>query len=412
MTSIAFFTLDMTMNGASKALIDILNHLDYDKVSVDVYVCAFGGELDNEFPGQVNVIPVPRYPSDPVGLIGCAAKHPIHFIRSLRQKKGLASEKKHINCEATSFRMPIIDKKYDAAIAFRHYNLDTMYVINNMKAKKKYFWVHGEANLTPDEQELLGKYYKKYDGVFPVSKTAENRLCAYFPWLREKSVILNNITDADKLKRLADEGNGFDDNCQGLRILSIGRLSPEKGFIMAAEACKILSDKGYDFRWYIAGDGIERAKIEKYISQNGISDKLILLGTVMNPYRMLRECDIYVSCSLSETFSLTVMEAKTFERPILSTDIPAIRERVIAGETALLADTTPDSLAEGLAKLLDDECLRKRISYNQSLEEHSDFSMITLFMNKISPERNNERNTPAIGFNKQTPSRKDPRKPQ
>ena len=383
MTSIAFFTLDMTMNGASKALIDILNHLDYNKVSVDVYVCSFGGELDNEIPSQVNVIPVPRYPSDPVGLIRCAAKHPVHFFRSIRQKKRLASEKKHINCEATSFRMPIIDKKYDVAIAFRHYNLDTMYVINNMKAAKKYFWVHGEANLTPDEQKTLGKYYKKYDGVFPVSKTAENRLCAYFPWLREKSVVLNNITDADKLKRLADEGHGFDDNYQGLRVFSIGRLSPEKGFIMATEACKILSDKGYDFRWYIAGDGIERAKIEKYISQNGISDKLILLGTVMNPYRMLRECDIYVSCSYTEAYPLSIMEAQTFDRPIIVTDIPSARQQLIDNKTAIFSDTFSDKLSEKLAYLLDNQETREYLSHNLSEIEHNNVSMIDTFMKAI-----------------------------
>lgn len=93
MTSIAFFTLDMTMNGASKALIDILNHLDYDKVSVDVYVCAFGGELDNEFPGQVNVIPVPRYPSDPVGLTD--VQQSTQFISSdlFGRKRGLLQRK-------------------------------------------------------------------------------------------------------------------------------------------------------------------------------------------------------------------------------------------------------------------------------------------------------------------------------
>lgn len=384
MTSIAIFTLDMTMNGASKALIDILNHLDYSKVSVDVYICCLGGELDGDIPDDVNIIPVPHYPSDTAGLLKCALKHPVHFARSLCQKSRLASEKKHIICEATSFRLPIVDKEYNVAISFRHYNVDTMYVINNMKAKKKYFWVHGEASFTPEEQKLLEKYYRQYNGVFPVSKAAEDRLCSYFPWLRERSVILNNITDADKLNRLAEEGSGFTDKYQGTRVFTIGRLSPEKGFLMAAEACKILSDRGYGFRWYVAGDGKERPKIEKYLSENHLENRFILLGTIINPYKMLRDCDIYVSCSFSETFSLTVMEAKTFERPIVTTDLPAIRERVTEGKTAVFTDITAVSLADGIAELLDNKQLRQTMSGNLSKEEHNDFSMIERFMKIIN----------------------------
>ena len=384
MLNIAIYTLDMSMNGASKALLDMLNHLDYSEVQVDIYIGVLGGEFDNDFPSQVNIIHAPKYPKNLLKLFQCVLNHPVHFLKSLFQINRLTpNNPKHIYFEATSLRMPIIPKKYDIGIAFRHFNVDTFYIINNIRAKKKYFWVHGEAVFTEEEQKVLGKYYKKYDGVFPVSETAKNCLLSYFPNLKDKCTVLNNITDADKLKRLAKLGNGFQDSFNGLRILSLGRLSSEKGFIMAAEAAKILADKGYNFRWYIIGDGPEYKKIEKYIFDNSISDKMILLGKQMNPYAMLKNCDIFVSCSYTEAYPLTIMEAKTFERPILTTDIPAAHEQLIEQKNAIFSKTDSISIAKGLEKLLIDSSLRKEFTYNLSLEDHNDFKMIKILMAEL-----------------------------
>lgn len=383
MKKVAIFTLDMTLNGASKALIEMLEHIDYSKVQIDVYVAIPIGEFMDKFPKEVNVICAPHFSKKEI--IKHLFRHPIHLARAVLQKYRLrVGAAKIVECEAVSKRMPIVDTPYDVAISYRHYNVDTFYVINNLHAKKKCFWIHGEITyLTQAEQKILSKYYSKYDRIFPVSQTAKEAFLKFFPNYKDKCRVAYNVIDTSKMYKLADLAVEPEIDHSVPAIVSIGRIAPEKGYTLVVEACSLLKQRNHKFKWYIIGDGKDRTKIEDLVQQYNLSDMLLLKGALTNPYRYLKECDIYVQTSLSESYCLTLSEARAFRKPIVTTDIPAAREQLVPEKNALFADCTAQSLANQIERLLVNPDLCAKFTNHLSLEDPSNMEVIDIFMEEI-----------------------------
>jgi len=146
----------------------------------------------------------------------------------------------------------------------------------------------------------------------------------------------------------------IDVEMKGLNILTVGRLSTEKGQQMIPATVRLLLDAGYDVHWYLVGDGPLRETIEAEIEKYNVQDHVILLGTQMNPYPYIKNCDIYVQPSFSEGYCTTTMEAKILHKPIVTTDAPGMREQFVSGENGLIVDAmTPQALFEGIRTLLD-----------------------------------------------------------
>lgn len=371
---VAFFTLDMTMNGATKTLISLLQNLDYSKYDVDVYLGVRNGEYIDDFPKEVNIIDAPTYSNNLPELFMSALKHPIHMLTALMQSRYLKpGNKKIIECEAVSKRMPIVDKQYDVAISYRHYNIDTFYVINNLKANKKYFWIHGEVKLQEDEVKKLQGYYHKYDRIFPVSKTAAQSLCDYFPECSSKIEIAYSRVNEIEIREEAEKGSTFPDMgmYNGVRIFSIGRLSKEKGFALTIDACALLKKSGYDFRLYILGDGPEKESLKKMISDYSLENECILLGASKNPYGYLKDCDIYVQSSYSESYCLAVHEARVLHKPIVATSIPAFREQLLDNHTGLICELNAQDLSNKLKYLIESAEKRTEMSHNLSMQTNT-----------------------------------------
>jgi glycosyltransferase involved in cell wall biosynthesis len=70
-------------------------------------------------------------------------------------------------------------------------------------------------------------------------------------------------------------------------ICSVGRLSSEKGFDLAARAAAVLKRKGINFFWCIVGEGNERKKLQEIIKNNGLESNFVLLGVIKNSIRWI-----------------------------------------------------------------------------------------------------------------------------
>ena len=112
-----------------------------------------------------------------------------------------------------------------------------------------------------------------------------------------------------------------------------------------------------------------RETVESEIQKNDVAEHVILLGTQMNPYPYIKNCDIYVQTSFSEGWCLTVQEARILQKPIVTTPLPVMHEQIISGENGLTAEAvTPEALFEGIRTLLDHPELREKFVENLSHE--------------------------------------------
>ena len=123
----------------------------------------------------------------------------------------------------------------------------------------------------------------------------------------------------------------------------------------------MLKKKGLDFVWYFVGEGSERGRIEELIRSNVLEEQVKLVGMTPNPYPYMAMADVYVQTSSFEGFGLTLNEARILNKPVVSTNFPVVYNQIRDGENGLIAEMTPESVAEKILMLVNDEALRNRI---------------------------------------------------
>ena len=203
---------------------------------------------------------------------------------------------------------------------------------------------------------------KYYSHIFCVSNSIKIHVEEYCKIKCHHASVIHNLLNIDEI--LAKAQNEITPLAQRY-ILTVGRLSPEKGQQMIPETTRMLVDAGYDIHWYLVGDGPLREEVEREIEKHGVSDRVILMGTQSNPYPYIKNCDIYVQPSFSEGYCTTTMEAKILQKPIVTTDAPGMREQFVSGVNGLIVDAmTPEALFDGIKTLIDHPEMREKFVEN------------------------------------------------
>ena len=165
----------------------------------------------------------------------------------------------------------------------------------------------------------------------------KDKLMNILPNFKDKIDKLLNIMSPELVVKMADEGSGFEDDFNGIRILTVGRLSKEKGQDLTITVLAKLKEEGYNVRWYCIGDGSARKEYEKLIKEYNVENDYILLGATPNPYPFMKECDLYVQSSRHEGYCITLAEARCFDNPIISTNFTGASEQIAHDQTGLIS---------------------------------------------------------------------------
>lgn len=138
-----------------------------------------------------------------------------------------------------------------------------------------------------------------------------------------------------------------------LRILSVGRLVPQKGYedvlVAFAETVRKLRKEA---ELFILGEGPERAKLQALMVKLRVDEHVRLVGTVGNPYAWMNTADLFVMPSRWEPFGIVLVEAMALGLPVISTATDGARDIVESGIDGLLVPIgEPDSLAQAILHL-------------------------------------------------------------
>lgn len=148
-----------------------------------------------------------------------------------------------------------------------------------------------------------------------------------------------------------------------VRALCLARLSPEKGIDLLLEAFALAAGRGGAIRLDIAGDGPERANLERLSHDLGIDARVRFLGYQPNSAELLTAADLLIHTPRYEGFGLVVAEAMAASLPVVVTPAAGgIRDMVLDGVTGVVAsDFAPASIAEALLSLANDPTARTRM---------------------------------------------------
>ncbi len=148
-------------------------------------------------------------------------------------------------------------------------------------------------------------------------------------------------------------------------ILSIGRLTDQKGHITLIRAIPHVLEKFPAAITVLVGDGEVRPVLEETVQQLGIAPSVRFTGTRTDVSDLLAATDIFVLPSISEGMPNALLEAMGLGVPSIASDLGAMEGIVTQGETGLLVPPADaPALAESIIQLLSDGFLRSRLAQN------------------------------------------------
>jgi glycosyltransferase involved in cell wall biosynthesis len=150
-----------------------------------------------------------------------------------------------------------------------------------------------------------------------------------------------------------------------LRVLSVGRLDPEKNPLLLVEIAELLRSRDPRSTLAIAGDGPLQAALERRIAERGLGDAVELLGYVPNGPELwaeYRRSHAFLHVSLTEGLPQVLFEAQGAGLPVVATDVGGVSAAVGRGESALLVPPEDaGAAADALTRLAADEPERRRL---------------------------------------------------
>ena len=228
-----------------------------------------------------------------------------------------------------------------------------------------------EVLLAKKTQVLIAMGNQVKNDLLKVGVGSESKFRVFFPGLKPANI--QSKSDAKK-------SLGIDASIA--TCLFVGRLTKIKRPDRLLDAIAILKNKGLEFEFLVAGDG----ELSDYVS-NRISNEVLpvkTLGWVKDTSKAFSAADVMVLCSDNEAVSLVLIEGSQYGLPLVSTNVGSVSDVVVDHSTGYLTDSTPESLAEAIEKLVRDPQLRQMMgaagkahaeryfSLDRMIKDHSD----------------------------------------
>lgn len=256
----------------------------------------------------------------------------------------------------------MIKEKYDCVIACNH-NAPS-YLASYITGTPKIVWIRGDLKeleynsfspLTVEYTKLKNEYdmqnnvFKLFDSIVVISDKVKSSLKKNFE-INENVYKISNSVDKEKIIKLSEEKI----NIPSIPTFSImGRLDNNKNQILLLKAARILAQYRKDFRIYILGDGEEKEKLQNYIDKHDLTKNVKILGFKDNPYPYIKNSIATITTSLSEGFSLVLVESILLNTPIISTDVGVAKELIENYNCGTIINYDEQNLANVMLKYLE-----------------------------------------------------------
>lgn len=184
----------------------------------------------------------------------------------------------------------------------------------------------------------------------------------YFPESIQKktSIIYNPVNESVFQPPLPSERDG-----ERPRIISVGRLYPQKNQAMMIRAFAKVADEFPDWQLIIFGEGPLRAELEFLVSSFKLQDRVLLPGRTEYVIEELRKSKIFCMSSDYEGMSNSMIEAICVGLPIVTTDVSGVKELVENGKNGVVVPCGDvDKLGKTFSELMSNERLMEEYSRN------------------------------------------------
>lgn len=374
--NILFVLPALGMGGAEKSIVDLFRVFDYDNYEVDLLLLCGRGILANEIDSRVNIIDADDWTHAILNNIGTALpylkKHRKYaiIVKKLilsvisKTEKYLPIKKSQVSWKFLGrYLHQLLEKKYDIAVAYLQ-GVSEYYVADKVAADKKIFWMHTSFRAHANNDAFEKKYIDQFNKVVCVSQAAKEDFIQLFPEKKSDTMVFYNIVDENAIMQKSQEPLDVEVDPSMMNIVSVGRLHEAKAYDISIPAFKKVNEKYPDTRFYIVGTGPEETNLRSLIKKHELDGKCILLGRRMNPYNIIKACNVFLQSSRYEGYCIALAEAKILQKPIVTTDFYGAFEQIVNKESGLIVKCNEGDIEKALCNLIESSQLCQHLISN------------------------------------------------
>ena len=335
MKKILFFIPNLSVGGAEKVLVNLVNNMDRTKFDISV-LSLFGRGVNEQF-------------------LKKDITYKYCFKKSFKGNSWILKL-----FRPKSLYKHFIKKHYDIVISYLEGPTSRIVAGCPDNDTKKICWIHCRFDSKKTAQVGFRNFYEakalfnRFDYIACVSELVKNYFCQTMDYNGRIKVLYNtNETKQiynNSLESVPDAF--FDDSC--FNLCSVGKIEPVKGFDRLARIHKRLLDDGIRHKFYILGDGSQKKEIVAYLKKNQLEESFILMGYHTNPYKYMSKCDLFVCSSLSEGFSTAATEALIVGTPVCTVEVSGMKEMLgNNNEYGVVTENSEEALYKGIKYLLE-----------------------------------------------------------
>lgn len=233
---------------------------------------------------------------------------------------------------------------------------------SNRKDVIKVIHEHVYHNKNKKYIKRIGKILNTVDYLLPSSEYLKKDYQIFFPEYKGKIQYLKWPVEKNKVKS---------SNKNFYKLISVGRLSPEKGFFDLIDVFEKVQKECPEVRLFIVGDGVENKSLQKYVNEkkiNGITFTGFLTGGALTD--LYSSSSIFIMTSFEESFGLVLLEAASYGLPLVAFDT-ALGAKEIIGEKfgVLVKNRDKEIMTKNIINLLNEE--EKYKKYSQASNERA-----------------------------------------
>lgn len=346
---VILFMTTMYTGGIENALIEFLNKLDYEKCDVTLFLENKEGELLTKINKNVKI-----------------------YNYNLSYSKNIICRKLVNGFKRLKFIL-LHKNKYDCSICYATYSKPCS-LLSLYASENSIIYIHGDYVTEFNDKNktinfFLNQDINSFKKVIFVSNESKNNLLEIMPSIKEKSVVLNNFINYEKILELSNE-KIKEKRTNNKLIVFVGRLDEEvkkvSRMINAIEYCKnnnLLVD------FFIVGDGKDYKYYEKLIKEKDLEKNIKMLGLKSNPYPYIKLSDYVAITSNHEGFPVTFLEALVLDKKIIST-IEVSDENIDIKNFGYIVSKNQDEFNKEVYKILKEDKLNcKHVDFQRINQE-------------------------------------------
>ena len=307
MKKLLFAAYSLDIGGIEKALVTLVNYLCQKDYEITIVLEKKQGVFLKEINPQINII---EYnPSEAKNVLKRKT------INLLKRIKFIVKYK----------------NKFDFSASYATYSLVSSFV-SRVASKNSCLWGHADyLTLFNNDKEEVKKFfnernYKEFKNIVFVSKEGRDSFIDIFPEMKDKTIVCNNLIDADKIKKMSEEKIEIE-KYKEITFLNVGRHEEkQKRLSRLIEASKMLKDNGYDFKVLLVGDGPDNNLYKKMVKEYNLENYILFIGKKENPYPYFKISDCVILTSDYEGYPVVFLESFILNKPLITTKVSDYKE--------------------------------------------------------------------------------------